>query len=100
MLLQLARKLLLVMFVAAVAVGGEGAGLGVGVGVGVEVGVGLGVGVGVGVLCGAASTVTTKLALTKPHTTTKNRAIAATRLTRGLKAFVTHLRGLAQITSR
>ena len=95
-LLQLARKLLLVMFVAAVAVGGEGAGLGVGV----EVGVGLGVGVGVGVLRGAASTVTTKLVPTRPHTTTKNRAIAATRLIRGLNALVTHLRWLAQITSR
>jgi hypothetical protein len=68
-------KLLLLMFVAAVAVGGEGA-------------------------SGAASTVTTKLVPTKPYTRTKNHAIAATRLIRGIKAPIAHLRWLAQITSR
>jgi hypothetical protein len=61
------------MFVAAVAVGGEGS-------------------------PGAASTVTTKFVPTKPYTRTKNHAIAATRLIRGIKAFTPLIRGLAQIT--
>jgi hypothetical protein len=72
-LLQLATKLLLLMIVAAVAVGGEGT-------------------------PGAASTVTTKFVPTKPYGITKNHAIAATRLIRGIKASIACLSGLAQIT--
>jgi len=63
------------MFVAAVAVGGEGA-------------------------LGAASTVTTKFVPTKPYTRTKNHAIAATRLIRGIKTSIARLRWFAQITRR
>src|SRR4029077_5201821 len=68
----------------AVAVGvGVNVAVAVGVGVAVEVVVGRGVGVGVGLF---ASTVTTKFVPTKQHTTTKNRAIAATRRIRGMQA--------------